>query len=200
MQPSPPSRLPPDPRAELSFIRSVIEDSRRAIVFDATPFLVWGGLVVAGVAAEYLVDFDPVWIWMALIGAGWIYSIASWMRHRARARVRTLADRALASVWVGCWTAMTLVGFVGYFSGHLSGSGITASLAIIMGAGFFATGTLVADRLVRLIGIGWWLVGTVIYLWDSPYTLAFFAVMIVLLQIMPGVVLQRRWRSELRLP
>lgn len=195
-----PFRIPPDPREELSFIRSVIEDGRRAVVVDATPFLVWGGLAVVGVALEYLLprSFDAVWTWMVLIGLGWVYSLLAWRRRRARAL--TLADRALAAVWVGCWMAMTLVGFVGYFSGHLRGGGITASLAIIMGAGYFATGTLVAHGSVRWLGIGWWLVGTAIYLWRSPYTLALFAVMMVLLQIVPGFLLQRRWRSELRLP
>jgi hypothetical protein len=68
-----PFRLPPDPREELSFIRSVIEDSRRAVVVDATPFLVWGGLVVVGAALEYLLprSFDAVWSWMVLMGLGW---------------------------------------------------------------------------------------------------------------------------------
>lgn len=189
-------------REELAFIQRVISDSRRAVVLDATPFLWWGGLAVVGVALEYLIPalglgWSPVWSWLALILGGWVYLLTVARRRRRRAGAHTLAERALGAVWVGCWTTMTLLGFVGHFSGLLASPGIVAALAIVMGAGYWATGFLVGYRGVQLLAVAWWLVGITLFWWRGPHSMLFFAAMILVLQIAPGVTLQRRWRMRI---
>lgn len=188
--------------ADLSFIRRIIEDGRRAVVLDATPFITWGVLVIAGTVAEYSLGFagmreQSVWIWMLLVAAGWAYAMVAWSRKRRREGALTLAGRALGALWTGCWMAMTLVGFAGFFSGHLAGRGIAGSLAVIMGTGFFVTSALVSHRGIKLLGIAWWTVGVILYVWNTEHGMAFFATMILMLQVIPGIVLQRKWRSEL---
>lgn len=189
-----------DASDDLSFIRQVIQDGRRAIVLDATPFIVWGALVVLGTFLEWVckatdLSFDTIWLWLGLIAIGWVYSIERWMARRKRLGAQTLADRALAAIWVGCWTAMTLVGFVGFFGDHLEEAGIAGSLAIIIGTGYFATAAVVNHPGVRILGVAWWLGGCLIYLWETPHFMVLFSVMIVLLQVVPGVLLQRRWKE-----
>ena len=190
----------PSASDDLSFIRQVIQDGRRAIVLDASPFIVWGAVVVLGTFFEWVctaidLSFDTIWLWLGLIGVGWVYSIKTWLARRKRLGAQTLADRALAAIWVGCWTAMTLVGFVGFFGDHLEQAGIAGSLAIIIGTGYFATAAVVNHRGVRSLGVAWWLGGCLIYLWETPHFMTLFSVMIVLLQVVPGLLLQRRWKE-----
>ena len=185
---------------DLSFIRQVIQDGRRAIVLDATPFIVWGAVVVLGTFLERVckamdLSFNTIWLWLGLIGIGWVYSIKTWMVRRKRLGAQTLADRALAAIWIGCWAAMTLVGFVGFFGKHLEGAGIAGSLAIIIGTGYFATAAVVNHGGVRILGVAWWLGGSLIYLWETPHFMLLFSAMIVLLQVVPGLLLQRRWKE-----
>lgn len=189
------------PRAteDLAYIRQVIADSRRAVALDATPFLVWGALVVVGILAELAVvrssiGVGPVWIWALLVAAGLAVSALSWRRRRHRSGSLTLADRALGALWMGCWTAMVVIGFGGFFLADLSGAALIAPLAAVMGTGFFVTGVLADHLLVRWLGIAWWLVAVTLFPLSGTAALIGFGVAMVLFQVLPGLLLQHRWR------
>lgn len=189
------------PENDLAFIRRLIQDSRRMVGVDARPFIVWGALVVIGAAGEYAAgavgaDGWVVWMWLTLVAVGWVVSLAVWAgRRRTKGRV-TLAERALAAVWIGSWVAMTLLGFVGFLGGHLAGAGIVASIAAVLGTAYYATSALVDHRGIRRLGIGWWLVAILLFVWQTPHAIALFAVAMAALMIVPGVVLHRRWAAD----
>lgn len=185
---------------DLEFIRRVIEESRRTVALDATPFLVWGGLVIAGIVIELLVvrfsaDVDPVWIWMTLIAIGLLSSLRGWRRRRRRLGASGLAERALAAVWWGCWMAMVGIGFGGYFLAGLSGAPLIATLAAVMGVGFFATGALTDHDLLRWLGPAWWLTALALFALSDALALLVFGAAVLSFQVLPGLAFQRRWRS-----
>ncbi len=186
---------------ELAFIRKVILDSRRAAAVDATPFLVWSGVAVSGALLEYAASWGDVpvprvGIWLALIAGAWAYTLWERGRRRGTAPATTLAERTLTALWVGCWIGMTLLGFVGYFSGYLSGGGIFGAFAAVLGIGMFVTGLLLGETSVRVLAAAWWFASVAFFFWTGPHALALFAMLIVVLHVIPGVVLQRRWKSH----
>lgn len=191
----------PDAGDELAFIRKVILDSRRAAAVDVTPFLVWSGVAVVGAALEYLtvwldLGYPIAGLWVTLIGLAWVYT--AWERARRRRTVHTitLAERTLTALWVGCWIGMTVLGFVGYFSGYLSGAGIFGAFAAVLGIGMYVTGLLLGEMLVRVLGAAWWFASVAFFFWSGPHALAFFALLMVLLHAIPGMALQRRWKGH----
>ncbi len=195
--------LPRDPfeaQLELSFIKKVIADSRRTVALDASPILFWGMLTVVGVVLEYLgcltgLFFDSLWLWLLLIGIGWAYNLWGWQRRRRRG-AHTFADRVLGVLWSGCWAAMTILGFVGYFSGVIVENGITASISVILGLGFYVTGVLVDHPWGRWLGLGWWAVAVLLFFWPGPHVMAVFGMAMMGLQVIPGYLVQRQWKGR----
>lgn len=190
-----------DAGEELAFIRKVIRDSRQAAAVDVTPFLIWSGVAVSGAALEYGVSWGgvpipTVGLWLTLIGAAWIYTVWERGRRRSTTPASTLAERTLTALWVGCWIGMTLLGFVGYFSGYLSGAGIFGAFAAVLGIGMFVTGLLLGENSVRLLAAAWWFASVAFFFWSGPHALALFAILILVLHVIPGIVLQSRWKKQ----
>lgn len=187
---------------ELAFIRKVIHDSRRAAAVDATPFIVWSGVAVVGALLEYGLAWGRapvprVGVWLALIGAAWIYTVWERGRRRIASPATTLAERTLVALWVGCWIAMTLLGFVGYFAGHLADGGIFGAFAAVLGIGMFVTSLLLGETSIRVLAAAWWFASIAFFFWSGPHALALFALLILMLHVVPGLVLQRRWKRLL---
>jgi hypothetical protein len=190
-----------DAGEELAFIRKVIRDSRKAAAVDVTPFLVWSGVAVVGAALEYGTSWGgipvpAVGLWLALIAGAWIYTIWERSRRRRESPATTLAERTLTALWVACWIGMTLLGFVGFMSGYLSRGGIFGAFAAVLGIGMFVSGLLLGETLVRLLAAAWWLASVAFFFWSGPHALALFALLILVLHLIPGIVLQRRWRGH----
>lgn len=193
-----PSQSPPSPLDDLALIRRVVADSRRAAAVDLTPFVGWGLVIVAGAALEYAVRWlripvPPLGLWIGVVGAGWAATVVGLRLARPRPVV-TLAMRALGAVWLGCIVTATILCFVGHASGYLDGAGIMAAGAATMGVGYCATAALTDQPMVRWLAVAWWAIAILLFLSPGPHPLAILAIAMLLLQVVPGLVLRRRWR------
>jgi len=190
-----------DAQQELSFIRKVIEDGRRAISDDGKELIVWGLLVVVGMATMFVsLQFEfaisKVWLWGALIGIGWTYTIVREIRTRKRNRFTTFGGRILGSLWMGCGIVMTLVGFLAPATGAIKPWAIIPIISLILGIGYLVTGVVHDDRWMRMSAAGWWVGAVVMLLWPGYYMFLLFGGLIIVFQIVPGVKLYREWQAQ----
>jgi hypothetical protein len=170
---------------DLAFVRAVVEDSRRAVQVDAWPLLAWGLLTVAGVILVYLwPSLDSVWLWLVVIGLAWVLTGVRVAGSGSEKPAR-LATRALSSLWFGLLTAMTLIGFVGSFSGALPTATITPIVAAIFGAGYLASSALLDWRALSVLAAVWWAGAVVLLLIADPYRLALFGGLVLVLLVLP---------------
>ena len=177
---------------DLAFVRTVVENSRRALRADARPLLAWGTLTVVGVVLVYLFEaLDNVWFWIVIIGIAWAYT--GWRSRQSQlARPATLfAQRALATLWFAVLTAMSITGFVGVLTGALPSAAVPPVIAAYFGAGCLASAPLMAQRWPVLLGCAWWLAAVVLFLVAQPYRLAAFGVAVMLLLVVPTLRLRR---------
>ncbi len=186
--------------ADLEYIRRIVSQGRRAIVLDARPFVIWGLLVVAAFVADLSLQATQggalsIWIWLALMTSGWGLALWIWIRRRRRVGATTLADRALGRLWFACWGSMFLIGFGGFFTEAISGAAISGALAAILGIGFQVTSVLVSSPLLSRLGVGWWAVALAIFLLPGLPGSVLFAAAMLSMQVLPAVLLQRRWRQ-----
>ena len=185
---------------ELAFIKKVIIDSKKIIVDDGRFYIVWGILVVIALAFEYVVvsfelPFDAVWGWLGFIVPGWLASLWFVFKRRSWPRAKTFAGKILLAVWGACFIAMSILGFVGYFSGAVVS--VAPFLATVMGIGYFLSGIVLNHSWIRNLAFGWWSGAIVMFLWSGSHNRLLFGVMMILFQILPGILLYYKWKKQL---
>ncbi len=185
-----------EPAEDLAMIRRLMEQNRGVIHGAAAHYLLWGVLVTAGLLATWAsvqgrLGIEVAWIWPVTIGAGWLASMWIGYRQDRSAPVNTPAGRVMSAIWIGAGVAMTLVGFVGLYSGALGPNAMMASLSAVMGAAYFASGALHESAWPRLVAAGWWAGSVAIFLWPGVHALLVMAGLMVFFHLVPGLVVYR---------
>ncbi len=188
---------------DLAYIKQIMLDSRRIVCDDGMNFLFWGMVVVIGQILTFLKiyftwEVSLAWLWPVLIGTGWIFTIVYEWRRGKRARIKSFAGKILASVWIASGIAMTTVGFVGTVSGAYKGVFVNPLICCILGVAYFVSGAVYGRKWVSLLSIGWWLGAITMFIWPYLYTLLLMATMMVILQTIPGFILYKASKRELK--
>lgn len=189
---------------ELSEIKRIMEDSRRIMVDDGTGFILWGSLVALGLISSYLSVLDYLeWkvtsiAWFALIGLGWLITIFQFRREKKERKAVTFAGKVAGAIWGSAGITMTIIGFVGSYTGLVKGMGISPLMACVLAAAFFVSGVIYNDKTFRYLSFGWWAGAMVMFFWYSPHTLLLFALMILFMQVLPGFIMYKKWKKEIK--
>ena len=188
---------------EITLIKKIMQDSRKIIVFDGKGFIIWGVLVLIGLIGTYIsitmeISYYVGWLWLTVIGTGWIYSLVTYWIIGSKVRVHTLAGKILGGVWLSCGIAITLIGFLGTYSGALRGWGISPMMSIILGVAYFMSGLIYGHPWVKYLSFGWWGGAVVMFLFPGLHILLIFAAMMIMFQIVPGIILYIKWKKELK--
>ena len=188
---------------ELSEIKRIMEDSRRIMVDDGTGFILWGILVATGLISSYLSVLGYLsWsvtsiAWFVLIGSGWIITFIQIRKEKKEKKAVTFAGKVAGAIWGAAGITMTIIGFVGSYSGLIKGMGISPLMACVLAAAFFVSGVIYNDKTFRYISFGWWAGALVMFFWYSPHTLLLFALMIIFMQVLPGFLMYKKWKKEI---
>jgi hypothetical protein len=200
---------PKTAQEDLAFIRKVIADSRRVAVDNGLDYIIWGLLVSAGMFATVVLELLKVrgyaflWLWVVVMGGGWIFSLLRHLRKRAHHRVHTLAGSILSSLWLACGITIMVLIFVG---GPLLRQSPSPAIAAVLGIGFLVSGVLLDFVYFKVSAVCWWLGSAAMFYLESPWTapqqiqihidILLFAFMMILFQVVPGILLYCRWRRE----
>lgn len=177
---------------DLAYVRQVIEDAQGALAADAAPLLAWGVLSLLGVGLVYLVpSLDSIWLWVGLIGTAWIYTGVRAFRRSREAAVTGFSQRILARLWFGVFTAMTVIGFVGGFTGSLPPAAITPVFAALFGVGSLASAVLLGARHLDLLAVAWWLGSVTLFVVAPSWRLAVFGLLLAALLVLPAWCVHR---------
>lgn len=190
---------PEDPRADLAYIRQVMEDTRRAAYVSGGYFIVWGIVIGLGLVGSWLTatgawQVSPLLYWavcLALGGAGTFLLVRAEMREPVCAP----AGRLIGMVWASMGISMLIIFFIGVGSGTLGGQHMSALSSALVGGAVFMTGTLAGLPWLRNLSIGWWAGSAVMFAWPGLYVLLLMGVMLFALYVIPGVILIRMKRA-----
>ncbi|KXK54338.1 MAG: hypothetical protein UZ05_CHB002000905 [Chlorobi bacterium OLB5] len=189
-------------KLELTEIKKIMEDSRRIMVDDGTGFILWGLLVAAGLISSYLSVLGYIsWkitsiAWFVLIGSGWLITLLQVRRDSKKRKAVTFAGKVAGAIWGSAGVTMTIIGFVGSYTGMVKGMGISPLMACVMAAAFFVSGVVYNEKKFRYLGIAWWAGSLVMFFWHSPHTLLLFALMMIFMQALPGMLMYNKWKKE----
>lgn len=194
------------PQDDLAYIRKLMADSRGQVADDGKPSILWGIIVFLGLLYTYYeaVNDGPNltgWIWMGLSVCGWIYMFG-WVRRKVKQEtVRTFASRVTGAIWGSVGISISLFVFTTMASYWLERPVelhpifIAYVISILLGIGYFVSGILYEIPWLRWVGIGWWATSLIYIFWPGVHTLLIFAGAELVLQVLPGILLLRKYRS-----
>jgi hypothetical protein len=141
------------------------------------------------------------------MGSGWVFSLVRHLRERSVERVRTMAGSILNALWLACGIVIMILIFIG---GPLMKAGPSPVIAAVLGIGFLVSGVLLDFVYFKVSAVCWWLGSVAMFCLDSPWArsmdlyilsdILLFGAMMVLFQVVPGIILYRRWRNEVAEP
>ncbi|MGA9294184.1 MAG: hypothetical protein WCE54_23840 [Ignavibacteriaceae bacterium] len=186
---------------ELSFIKKVIDDSKKILVIDGKDFIIWGIITALGLLITYFAIITKQyflinWTWFILIGLGWIYAFVSNIKRTKKLKTKTFAGKMMGAIWFSMGVAATILGFIAGGSGAIDGIFISPAISTVVGVAYFLTGIVYGSKWMTGISIGWWLGAVYMFLFPGIYSLLIMAGMMLLFQIIPGIVLYRKYSVE----
>lgn len=182
-------------REDLAAIRSLMAESQSFLSGTWSHQLVWGSLASIGLVATWLAVRAESWsliggVWAAVLLAGWGWSLVGARRRTGRSRVRNVASRAFGAIWMGLGVTLTLLGTVTVVTGSVDPLVLPGLIALVFGAGYFASGALAEMRWLSGVGVVWWIGGVALLLWRSPDAMLALAAMALFFEVGPALVLK----------
>ncbi len=186
---------------EIALIRRVIDESRKFTFDNGKYYLLWGVLITIAIFVQYAAilahDYSmTIWIWVIIVGFGWLVSIIMGMREPSRVGGWPVGAKFVALIWAISGVSMTILGFIGPFTGALHSWAICPAIATIMGGTYTISSFVYRLKWVTMVGIAWWVGALAMFAIKGIETLPIFGSMMILFQIVPGFVFYRNSKKS----
>ncbi|MBI9032677.1 hypothetical protein JEZ13_11840 [bacterium] len=194
----------------LNFIKSLVEDNRKLALGSGMPSIIWGLFVITALLLTYWGIQKPMTsgfyymsVWLIASSLGWIVSSIIEGR-REKCSVSTYSQQILGVIWFSHGIAMMILAFVTSSAGLVNYYAISPMMGTVLGSAFFINGWLNQYKWLRTVGILWWITSIGLFylvkveVYGGINTLLYFAGLMFLLQVVPGIKLEMLWRKENR--
>lgn len=188
-------------REELAWIRSLMDQSQAFLCGTWRHQLLWGVVGTVGLAGSWNAVrvgrfTDIPWIWLVALGLGWVSSMRVARHQATHAAVRSVAARAFGGIWLALGVSLTLLGAATIVFGAIDPPALSGIVAIIFGAGYFASGFTAGLRWIQAVGVAWWIGGAALLIWRGPDAMLVLAGMTLLLEVGPALRLRSIEREQ----
>ena len=193
-------------RQDIAFIRRAVEEGGAYATAYSMDMIVWGVAVALGYLATYAFvrgwsPVTPPAVWTTCLGVGWLYSLRRPLRRIIGGGedppARGPMAQALAMLWLGCGTFLTILAVAVITSGASREGWCDAIIAGVLGIGFFASASLTNLAWLRWVAVAWWAGEIAIFALrhDVTVRLPLAAALMLVLLAGPGLLLMRRRRA-----
>ncbi len=187
---------------EIAFIKKVITDSQKILLENGKIYILWSCLAILCIVLKYGksaigFDFNNLWIYITVILLGSLLTHLLKKRSTVERHVRTFSQKILAGIWISWGVSIVILVIIGYLSGRIEDLAIPAIISAVMGSGQFVSGIASNTGWIRNTAIGWWLGAIVMFWLPGEYTIALLGAMLIVFQLVPGVIIHRKWKKEL---
>ncbi|MBK8549817.1 MAG: hypothetical protein IPL53_01665 [Ignavibacteria bacterium] len=188
--------------SELSIIKKIMEDSRRINIDNGIHYIFWGVLITIALLINYVMLLTKASVnyiglmWLILMVSGAIIDGFIGKRQSNKSPAHTFTSKILGSLWFASGISMFMFGFIGTVTKAYNPVFICPIIATSLGISYFTSGVIQQINWLRNISFGWWIGAVVLFIFPSIHTLLIFAIMIVCLQLIPGIILNRISKKE----
>lgn len=190
---------------EISVIKTIMEDSRKAVVENGWHYIYWGSIVTAAIIVNCLMVLYDIskyaqgLLWFSSMPAAAIVECIIERKKEKHTKVKTFAGRLINSLWTGAGLCMFILGFAGSVSGAYSANMIFPLISIVLGSAYLISGVIQQVKWLSAVSVFWWLGAVILLLLPGMHSMLVFAGMLVCFQIVPGVLLYVKSKRELKL-
>lgn len=189
---------------EISVIKHLMEDSRKAVIENGWHYIYWGSIVTAAITANYLMIvynismFAQGMLWFISMPAAAIVEGIIERKKEKNERVKTFAGRLINALWTGAGVCMFIIGFAGSVSGAYSANMIFPLISIVLGSAYLISGVIQQVKWLSVLSVFWWGGSVVMLLFPGKHSMLIFAGMLVCFQVVPGLMLFVQSKRELK--
>lgn len=191
---------------ELSLIKKMMEDSRRLNIDNGIHYIFWGILVTIALLINYtmlLLKVPGNYIglaWFILMLSGALIDGIIGRRQSKSSKVTTFTSRIMGSLWFASGITMFMYGFLGTITKAYNPVFICPIISTSLGISYFTSGSIQQIKWLQNISFGWWTGAAIMFIFPSVHTLLIFAVMMICLQVIPGLILNKKSKQDLISP
>jgi hypothetical protein len=190
------------PGQSFQLIESMINKAKGRFNENGHLYLLWGWTILlcslvqftlihfAGSSKHYFVWFFS---WIVVV-----YQVVYLYRRRKSAKVRTYADEIIGYVWI---TFCVLLFLIAFFLGRILGGNyyqyIFPVVLVLYGMPTFLSGIILRFRPLMFGGIGCWILSLIAGFVYYDYQLLFVAAAVIIAWIIPGYLLQVKFKKQI---
>lgn len=188
--------------SEILFIKKIMNESRKSALDNGKYYILWGVLISVACFANYFnnklsLDFNPNYFWGVCILTGWIFSIIWGYEDSKKAKTYSAGNKTVSALWASLGIAMLVIVVAGKVSGSISYASISPLIAAVLGVGYFTSGVMYSDKMLKLMAFCWWGASIVMFNISGVEVLLANGIFLLAFQVIPGLILFSKWKKEL---
>ncbi len=185
---------------QLLVIREMIEKTKKNTVDNGWPLIMWGWFILASCIFHYIIIFfgsPPLsWLpWAIFMPAGGIvHFIIEFKTHKTQ-KILTYAEKSIGWIWIGCGSAMFIIGFIAPASGIIGWQAITPLMALLAGIGTLVTSKIIEWKFLFYCSMLWWVAGIATMFINPFYHNMIFGGVVIIAYLIPGYTLRKEYKK-----
>ena len=183
---------------EILYIKQMIEESKKKVFDNGMHYITWGILVsFACIGTFFMIQTENYSyinrMWAVTYITGGIISFVSGSRQRKNLPI-TFLSKIIIGLWGSTMLIMATMLFAALYSPYISEEIAVLFPALTLSLAHFISGIIYENKILKISGICWFASSFVFLFWISSYSLLLFAVLIIALQVIPGIAIYRKNR------
>ncbi len=186
------------PQESLQLIESMLAKAKNSFSDNSLLYLLWGWVVLFCAIANFVTAWfhwlprpDVVWgfTWLAAI-----FQVVFLAKQKKKAVVKNYSEEILAAVWIAFVVCMFVSGSI--LAINEKRELIYPILLVLYGFPTFISGTIMRFKPLKIGGICCWFLALISTFFPLQFALLFLALSVVVAWIIPGYLLQQKFKKE----
>lgn len=178
---------------ELSLIRKVMEDSRKAVYETGKQGTFWTLVMAPAILLNYFmiifntgIEYTGL-LWLAAVLTGTAGSVVIARKEKKTIRVKTFSGKILTSIGIAAGGTNVIFAAASGFFGAFKPVYIVPVDSVVLGMAFYLVGVIQQLKSLKLFAFVWWAGAVFFFFFPSMHCLLFLAIMLVFMVFLPKI-------------
>ncbi len=178
---------------ELSLIRKVMEDSRKAVYETGKQGTFWTLVMAPAILLNYFmiifntgIEYTGL-LWLAAVLTGTAGSVVIARKEKKTIRVKTFSGKILTSIGIAAGGTNVIFAAASGFFGVFKPVYIVPIDSVVLGMAFYLVGVIQQLKSLKLFAFVWWAGAVFFFFFPSMHCLLFLAIMLVFMVFLPKI-------------